>query len=165
MSINLRDYGSCGFLSGHHASIFLDRVTARFYLLNYSPFGTAIDRVLYGPDLTKANPTTLDKIPIFLSDIQAIGGGPGAECGRMASELARDKKWLTEMVLQKSKSYLFKGDEVTFDKEESVETSHEETLLPQRATESSVQLHSKHMLPEINCESFFHVVVSLVLLC
>ena len=159
MNINLREYGTCGFVSGHHASIFLDRVTARFYLLNYSPHGTSVDRVLYGPDLTKAKPTTLDQVPIFLSDIQAIGTGPRGARGLMTSELARDKKWLTENILQKSKSYVFKGEEVIFESEESVETSHEETLLPRTTPEPSVQLQAEYMLPELSSESLASAII------
>ena len=161
MSINLRDYGSCGFVSGHHASIYLDQVTARFHLLNYSPHGTAIDRVLYGPDLTKANPTTLDEIPIFLSDIQAIGRGPRGERGFIASEFARNEKWQTENILQKSKSYTFKEEEISLANEECVESSHEETLLPQTTAESSVDLQKEHMLPELNSELISYSTVEL----
>ena len=146
MDVNLRDYGNCQFVSGRHASIFHDRVTSNFNLLNYSPYGTAVDRTLYGPDLSKANPTTLKEIPIFLSDIQAIWSGPEARCGMVASKLIRDEDWINESIQRKAKKLLYTGDEVNFENEESVETTERELLLPRNIKDSCVHLTTSDCL-------------------
>ena len=150
MDINLRDYGNCQFVSGRHASIFHDRVTGNFHLLNYSPYGTAVDRTLYGPDLSKANPTTLKEIPIFLSDIQAIRSGPEGRCGMTASKLVRDEDWINQSIQQKAKKLLYTGDEVNFENEESVETTDKELLLPRNTTDSCVHLTTDTLLTDIS---------------
>ncbi|KAI6653691.1 PHD finger protein 12-like [Oopsacas minuta] len=149
MDINLRDYGECEFVSGRHASIFHDRVTGLFNLLNYSSHGTAVDRTLYGPDLTKANPTTLNEIPIFLSDIHAIRSGPRGERGFITSKLARDKDWISENIL-KAKKYLYTGNQISFENEESVETTDNELLLPRETTKSSINLKYDNLLPDVD---------------
>ncbi|PIK56960.1 PHD finger protein 12 [Apostichopus japonicus] len=43
----LSHYGHCNFISAKHASIFYDEASRHFELLNYSEFGTTVDRVTY----------------------------------------------------------------------------------------------------------------------
>ena len=150
MDVNLRDYGNCQIVSGRHASIFHDRVTGHFTLLNYSPYGTAVDRTLYGPDLSKANPTTLKEIPIYLSDIQAIKTGSERRFGVAASKLARDEDWITQDIQRKAKKLLYTGDEINFENEESVETTDRELLLPRNTTDSCVRLTTDTLFPDLN---------------
>jgi len=48
--LNLTLYGHCNFLSAKHATIFFDDLSGHYELINYSPYGTKVDDILYSLD-------------------------------------------------------------------------------------------------------------------
>ena len=146
MDVKLGEYGRCGFVSGHHARIFYDKITDRFELLNYSPHGTAVDRTLYGLDVSKANPTFPLDTPLYVSDVQAAMNGTEADRGLKISVLRRCKLWETKNILYRTKSYLSTGNDLNIENEESVNTTSEKKSLPQRKGEAKVSLSNEFLL-------------------
>ncbi|XP_065663634.1 PHD finger protein 12 isoform X2 [Hydra vulgaris] len=53
MDLCLSNYGFCNYVSGKHATIFFDKETQQFELLNYSEHGTIVDNVLYSCDFSE----------------------------------------------------------------------------------------------------------------
>ncbi|XP_045025556.1 LOW QUALITY PROTEIN: PHD finger protein 12 [Daphnia magna] len=51
MDLSLSSYGTCKYVSGHHATVFYDEMSRHFELLNYSEHGTVVDNVVYCCDL------------------------------------------------------------------------------------------------------------------
>lgn len=51
--LSLSNYGFCNYISGKHATIFYDKETRQFELLNYSEHGTIVDNVLYSCDFSE----------------------------------------------------------------------------------------------------------------
>ena len=59
MELNLLNYGHCNYISEKHAFIFYDEDSKHFELINYSEFGTVVDKIKYSCDyLTKRTYTT-----------------------------------------------------------------------------------------------------------
>lgn len=52
MNLSLESFGSCRFVSGHHATIFYDEMSKHFELLNYSEHGTVVDNIVYCCDVS-----------------------------------------------------------------------------------------------------------------
>jgi len=48
--VNLSSAGVCRSVSAHQATIYFDKVSQRFELLNYNPLGSKVDGILYGMD-------------------------------------------------------------------------------------------------------------------
>lgn len=51
--LDLSRFGSCGFFSAKHATIFFDDVTKQYELLNYSEFGSEFNGQLFSCDFTE----------------------------------------------------------------------------------------------------------------
>jgi len=75
MDVCLSQFGQCGFISGHHATIFYDEMSRHFELLNYSEHGTTVDNVLYSCDFSDKPATTPQPSPIVAAVREIIAKG------------------------------------------------------------------------------------------
>ena len=57
-TLDLGKLGSCERASAHHATIFHDQISARWELLNYGEFGTLVNGVMYGCDVSHFDGTS-----------------------------------------------------------------------------------------------------------
>jgi len=62
MDLNLHNYGHCNYISDKHALIFYDEDSKQFELINYSEFGTLVDKVRYSCDYLTERTYNANKI-------------------------------------------------------------------------------------------------------
>ncbi|XP_023015211.1 PHD finger protein 12-like isoform X2 [Leptinotarsa decemlineata] len=54
--VNLENFGICNFIAPKHATVFFDEYTKHYELINYSPYGTYVNNVLYSNNISPKRP-------------------------------------------------------------------------------------------------------------